>query len=212
MAKDRTAYSDLDDFPVVQVIPDAAPDTAELYAANVLTVARSYVGRRELPGNRGPFVSMLLTFTEWTQGPAPWCAAFVVYVLHQAAAELGLVSTCPKHWKHAIGAARLWRFARAHPELCEMIYDDRDLRPGDVVVMGRDADDAIAIRNGRLRKGHVYLAATLCRGSYGWHGSIEGNTNAKGSRDGDRVAEKFDERAFHDLRTVGGIRFFARRA
>ena len=63
-------------------------------------LAKQSVGVIETSPNWGKFVSVYLKFVG-IFGPAPWCASFVAYKIHQAAQVLGVESK----WLKGIGAA-----------------------------------------------------------------------------------------------------------
>jgi len=205
MARDETSFlGDLDCFPRVEVIPDAAPAPPD-YGVVTVETARKYVGTRELPGNRGPLIKAWLAAVD-VLVPSSWCTAFAVGCLQEAAQSMGLRSNCPTHFMAS--GAKLWRWARGHADQCDLIYDDRDLLPGDVVILGHTPEKRDRIRKGGLASGHTYIATTMIQDiATGVHGTVEGNTSPAGSREGDGVYER--SRTWFDSRVVGAIRFRA---
>lgn len=206
MAKDRTGFlSDLDAFPPIEVIPRESPPPLTLdqrYGSAIVSAARLLVGKREQRGNRGPFVARLLRAVGILD-PAPWCTAFAVDCCHVAAAAIGRRSNCPRY----ASGAKLWRWALRHREDVDLVELAEDLRPGDVVILGATAAKAARIRAGRLASGHTYISTSAAYGPQGIHDTVEGNTDASGSRDGGGVEERI--RAWSDPRLVGAIRFAA---
>jgi hypothetical protein len=174
------------------------------YGDAIVDVAISYLGKREIGNNSGPFVDRLLRYVGIYR-PAPWCTAAAVTILHEAAARLDGVSTCPK----AASGAKLWRWALRHPEACDIISEPEHLQAGDVVIMGATVRKADLIRLGKLASGHTWIAGSIASEieGGGYHVSFEGNTNLGGSRDGQGFMSR--TRTFIDPRVVGAIRFQA---
>lgn len=183
----------------------------ETYGNLVADVASSYVGHKEVGGNnRGAFVAACLRWAGFSD-PVPWCTSFAVRCLHEAAKALGLEVTCPTG-KVAAAGAKLWQWVMRDQGLSRrgiLILDPRDVRPGDILILGSNEASAKAIRRGSRRSGHT----AVCIGpvtDQGWVPTVEGNTNSGGSRDGDGVYTR--SRPWHNPRTVGAIRFNVRKA
>lgn len=129
-----------------------------------VTWAVSQLGVVEVGGNNcGPEVEAYLANVGLSAG-ASWCAAFVFTAFRRAAATSGGVNPCPKTG----GALKLWQLADKHFRLA-------DPARGRVFVMDHGSG-----------LGHVGLVEFVR--ADGSIDSIEGNTNAVGSRNGDRVA------------------------
>jgi len=134
----------------------------------LLTAARATLGVHEEGGrNRGPRID------EWNDAVhappgSPWCAAWT-HGMHEIAAKAcGIPNPCPR----TAGALKLWHMA---PEAAR-----RQLpAPGDVFVL--DTGDPGGF-------GHVGIVELVTPDGQTIV-SIEGNTNAAGSREGDRVAK-----------------------
>jgi hypothetical protein len=138
-----------------------------------LAIAASKLGVREIGGkNRGPEVERFLANVGLPPGQ-PWCMAFVACCFGDAAAELGIVNPLPKTgsvlgmWKRSPDT---WK--RRHPErgaifvhLVNMADPESHGHCGLVEDFGRSVDGD-------------YLV------------TLEGNTNAAGSREGDSVLRK----------------------
>lgn len=137
------------------------------FASLLLDAARATLGVREDDGkNRGPHVDAWNAMVHAPPG-SPWCAAWV-YAMHQAVADtLTIDNPCPR----TAGALKLWHKA---PESCR-----RELpAPGDVFVL--DTGDPGGF-------GHVGIVES-CSPAGDAVTTIEGNTNAAGSREGNCVA------------------------
>jgi hypothetical protein len=129
-----------------------------------LHVARSYLGQREIPENRGPFVFRLLAAVG-IHVPAPWCGAFVSVVLMEAGVPREKLPKNPAR-------VRSWRnWAKAL---------------GRIVHRPRRGDLFLWVNaNGTGHIGFVVeVRGTEIR-------TFEGNTNDAASREGDRVAEQW---------------------
>jgi hypothetical protein len=129
-----------------------------------LVWAASHVGVKESGGkNRGPEVNTWLANVHQSPG-APWCCAFAVSALMAGASMLGIRCTAPitasclQLWSRSVN----WQVA-GNP------------RPGDVYVLDHGQG-----------KGHVGIVETV--DDLQVLTEISGNTNAVGSREGDRVA------------------------
>jgi hypothetical protein len=167
-----------------ELFADAAPanDTAPSpLLAQALEVASSQKGVREKGGpNRGPEVEAYLARVG-LGGGRPWCQAFVYWCFDEAAKALGAANPVVKtagvldQWAKSPIDARV--YARA-------AFDDpRLIRPGAIFIVDHGSG-----------KGHTGLVTRVLAGEIG---TIEGNTNARGSREGDGVYEK--------TRTIGSI-------
>ena len=134
----------------------------------LLTAARITLGVQEEGGkNRGHQIDGWNRDVGVPLG-SPWCAAWVYGMHREAATILGVPNPCPK----TAGALKLWHLA---PEACRRPIP----APGDVFVL--DTGDPGGY-------GHVGIVE-LVTPDGGTVVSIEGNTNAAGSREGDRVAK-----------------------
>lgn len=161
------------------------------YAARVVEAARSQLGVREVGRNRGPAVDEYVRAVGLDpSGRHPWCMAFVYWCHAKAAAELGGTTSCPR----TAGAVKSWQLARKRRVLTflpeHVLYGAIELRPGDQFVRVRHGhpEDVAPALAGRLRRGHTGIVVKV--GSSGQVQTIEGNTNAAGSREGDGVYEK----------------------
>jgi hypothetical protein len=138
------------------------------FADALIRAAAAEVGVREDGGrNRGPRVDEYLRAARLdpAAGSYPWCAAFVVWCAQKAAAELGVACPLPRVASvHGLWEKSRLSFRRALPE------------PG-----------AIFLRDAGGGKGHAGIVVAVGDSIVG---TVEGNTNAAGSREGDCVARK----------------------
>ena len=128
-----------------------------------LTIAATQLGQKESRPNSGPMVDQYLQAVGLEPGNS-WCAAFVFWCFQMAANALDMLNPCPKTG----GVLRLWELA---PDPSKMRHPTR----GAIVIMDHGKGH-----------GHTGLVETVNGG--GLIETIEGNTNAAGSRNGDRVA------------------------
>jgi cell wall-associated NlpC family hydrolase len=156
--------------------------------ALLLIIARKELGVKELPpgSNRGPRVEGYLKSVHLGPGYA-WCAAFVYWCFEQASAGLNRVNPLPRtgscldHWNKTRGQKITSQQALTDPTLIE---------PGDVFI----------IRSKGI-KGHTGIVVGICDG---YIHTIEGNTNAFHSSEGEGVLEL--QRKIESI-NVGFIRY-----
>lgn len=139
------------------------------YTARVIAIARDNIGVRETPGkpNRGPAVDMFIREAglDPERGSYPWCVAFLQYCFRQAARDLGVV---PYPIPRTASVSKLWSMtAQLH--------------------VGRPIVGSIFCMDHGAGKGHAGLVVDVVEGR---SVTIEGNSNAAGSRDADRVVER----------------------
>jgi peptidoglycan hydrolase-like protein with peptidoglycan-binding domain len=145
-------------------------------------VALSQEGVRETAPNRGPEVDAYIERVGLDPTRAlSWCAAFVYWSYDEAAAKLKIADPCFKtggvlnHWAKCPPAARVYaQDAFDNPAL---------IRPGAIFIVDHGGG-----------KGHTGIVTRVADGQIG---TIEGNTNRAGSREGDGVYQK--------TRTIGSI-------
>lgn len=134
----------------------------------LLRAARATIGWREEAPNDAPFIRTWLAAVG-VHKPAPWCMAGV-YAWFQAAAEAcGVSNPCPR----TASSQTFWAAVPEHQRHHEPL-------PGDVAAFRSVTDHA---------RGHVALVEYNLVTLPGHVHTIEGNSNAAGSRNGDRVAE-----------------------
>ena len=146
-------------------------------AETAVQIALSYDGVREVGGNnRGPDVEMFQASIGLEPGD-PWCAAFVCFCIKKAALSLGME---PK-FQYGGSVYKLWT---RNPDL-------QVAEPG---------QNCIFLLNHGLSKAGVRIGHTgFCVGrnpdNFDTLETMEGNTNAAGSRDGDGCYHKSREMA-----------------
>lgn len=182
-------------FPLFRPDPDdkhPAPkaDPKQTFAGLLVEIARSQIGTRETGNNTGPVIRRYQAATWLPPGPWPWCAAFVCWCVQQAleAAPARGITVPPQFRRPTTAGAydfENWATDR-HPETGKPLRRSggpeagvtmvrrptvRDLRPGDIVTF--------------LPMSHIGIVSGPA--SDGYLMTIEGNTNAAGSREGDGV-------------------------
>lgn len=137
--------------------------------AQVLEVAASQVGVRELGRNRGPMVDEYLRAAglDPDKGSYPWCAAFVVWCFRRAAFDLGVSNPIPR----TAAVHKLW--ARS-PEWAQV------QRPTTGAIFCIDHGHGL---------GHAGLVEEI--DGTGNLVTIEGNTSRDGGREGDGVWRRY---------------------
>lgn len=137
----------------------------------VLRHARSYLGVHEEPpgSNDGPLIRQWL-YNVSVDEPAPWCAAFAYSMFAYAAGECGLANPVPK----TAGALRMW-------ELADERYRQHYPSVGSIVVFQHLTADGKPDGHG-----HVGIVSKVQDDLVS---SIEGNSDAHGSRTGGSVVE-----------------------
>ena len=142
-------------------------------ASKIVQIAQSYVGQREVAGNRGwkdKAFEAKMKATGWQPGDA-WCAFFTELV-----------------WTEAFkGTSHVARFVALFSPSATATFSNfsgsqeyktgRTPRPGALAVW----------RYGTGWKGHIGIVESVEKGAMK---TIEGNTNAAGSREGVMVARK----------------------
>ena len=162
----------------------------------IIVIAKSYLGQKEKPNNSGfldPGFEAKMRAQGWRPGYA-WCAIFTRLVWIEAYQQLepAKVSVLAKLFSPGV-LATYNQFKTAGKTVTTP-------QPGDVVIF----------RHGRTVNGHAGIVIEVGPGNR--ITTIEGNTNAEGGREGDRVAVKsrklnqpFQE---HGLNLVGFVRPF----
>jgi CHAP domain len=133
---------------------------------DVLKTARAQVGYREKSGNRSKF-------GDWYGADGqPWCAMFVSWVFAQAGQPLPDAQSANGFAQVRTG----WAYAKKHDRITWKP------QPGDIFLIRSSG-----------QKGHTGLVVSVDydkRGNATVIHTIEGNTNAAGSREGTSVLEK----------------------
>lgn len=164
--------------------PAAQPAVAGRFADRLVRIAEAEVGVREVPpdSNRGPRVEQFQQST-WLAGSGwPWCAAFVCWAVREAMASEKFEWVRPQ----TAGAWDFERWAREQPGGLKLLRGSTPAKKGDILV---------------YTFSHIGIAAADMTG--GLVATIEGNTNAEGSREGGGVYRQ--TRSKEQIRSI--IRF-----
>lgn len=147
-------------------------------ADRICEVAAREVGNREQGGaNRGPEIDQYVTEGGGQLGDR-WCAFFVRWVVERACAQLNM----PNPLKRTGSAYRMVSTAPLHMHTAEPVR-------GALFFHDSDTDDVGG-------PGHCGIVEHVDHGDLI---TIEGNTNDKGSRDGDGVLRKIRPRAYANM-------------
>lgn len=134
-----------------------------ILSATVLDIARTQVGVHEEGGNnRGPDVAAYLGSVGLDPGYA-WCSAFLFWCFKAAAAKTGLVNPYPK----TASSLKVWTFAEP---ICRL---------------SNPTAGAVYVLRHSPTTGHVGIVESCEDGVIV---EISGNTNERGSREGNAVA------------------------
>lgn len=150
--------------------------------------------------------------TQKSGPPSAWCS----YCVCTALLTAGDLSQKTLSLKVSGGVAKLWNRNPSNQIAIDIIRDiykregRLDIKPGDLILRARDEDDADQMGRGAIVLGHVAMLTGefLVLDTHVYLGTVEGNTNAAGSRDGDCVALRtgYDGWDLSDPRIVGIIR------
>ena len=151
-----------------------APIAVNGNVSSIIARARGEIGVVETSTNQGPGIAKYWAATTYTSGysaRAPWCAAFVSWCVQAA----GIFSENDRPKSAAAyrgGGYEAW--ARSKSNICTLSISPRSIRTGDIVIFSFS---------------HIGIATSDSDAS-GKFSSIEGNTDAAGSREGNGVWEK----------------------
>lgn len=158
--------------------------------AKLLAVAHAEANAqvRETGGsNRGARVEMYQRAAALGPGD-PWCAAFVAWCMMQATAG----ATKAPAWCSGSAITTWHKGSRAAGDANIAVPTDPNVAlrvaPGWIWVRAKDAKGATDAARGLWVQGHCGIVVAV--DAAGFH-TIEGNTNAAGSREGDGVYRKF---------------------
>lgn len=157
-------------------------------ASKIIAIATSYIGNIEKKGNQGFFNA---DFEKKLRGVgfytgAPWCAFFTKLVYMEAYADNKALRLCVANNSNGSALETL----RNHENNGTFAISEVP-KPGAIVVW----------RMGTGKSGHhgIVVSVDLKTNTMT---TIEGNTNASGSREGDRVAQKL-RTVTRDFQTAG---------
>ena len=186
--------------------PAAAAPAAPVAPLNVTEAALALIatataeankGVREVGKNAGPDVEKYLHCLGMTKG-SPWCAAFVSWCVMQSR---GLAK--PPKWCSGSAVSLFQMSGKNAVKVTPLDADFKSkVKPGMIWSRAQDPAAAAAARKGSWCQGHTGIVVAV--DDIGWH-TIEGNTNAAGSREGDGVYRKTHKWADAEIvgKTVG---------
>jgi hypothetical protein len=148
-----------------------------LLAPKIVEIALKEVGVEEVDGtNCGPRVNQYKAATNLPpEEPWPWCAAFVCWVVREAMKATGIKETATFKRPTTAGAWNLENWSLKQDNSTQTRKPHRgDIKPGDIVV---------------FTFSHVGFAVGE-PDEEGYVSTLEGNTDAAGSREGGGVFRK----------------------
>lgn len=155
-------------------IKAVATEIYKALADRTLEIAKKEVGVAEEKENWGKRVAEYLKEAQ-VKTPAPWCAAFCNWVAKRAATDLGIDSPLEKVPLQAYVQSYFDYFNKQGK-----VVPAAKAKPGDLIVLWYPS---------LKRYGHIGIVEKVDV-KKGIAYTIEGNTNAAGSREGEQVAAK----------------------
>ena len=184
--------------PAAPAAPAAPLNITEAALALIATAtAEANKGVREVGKNAGPDVEKYLHCLGMTKG-SPWCAAFVSWCVMTSR---GLAK--PPKWCSGSAVSLFQMSGKNAVKVTPVDADYKSkVKPGYIWSRAQDATAAAAARKGSWCQGHTGIVVAV--DAMGFH-TIEGNTNAAGSREGDGVYRKLHKWSDAELigKTVG---------
>ena len=184
--------------PAAPAAPAAPINVTEAALALIATAtAEANKGVREVGKNAGPDVEKYLHCLGMTKG-SPWCAAFVSWCVMTSR---GLAK--PPKWCSGSAVSLFQMSGKNAVKVTPVDADYKSkVKPGYIWSRAQDATAAAAARKGSWCQGHTGIVVAV--DAMGFH-TIEGNTNAAGSREGDGVYRKLHKWSDAELigKTVG---------
>ena len=169
--------------PAAPAAPAAPINVTEAALALIATATgEANKGVREVGKNAGPDVEKYLHCLGMTKG-SPWCAAFVSWCVMTSR---GLAK--PPKWCSGSAVSLFQMSGKNAVKVTPVDADYKSkVKPGYIWSRAQDATAAAAARKGSWCQGHTGIVVAV--DATGFH-TIEGNTNAAGSREGDGVYRK----------------------
>lgn len=162
-----------------------------IVADEAVRIAVGYIGNKEEPAgsNAGPFVEACLKTVGLGKG-FPWCAAFTYRVFSEACKLAGVANFLPRTG-HVLTC---WRDVAAERKILAKNATRATVKSGYLGIMNYGGG-----------KGHIFIVESVSVTDKGliFH-TIEGNTDAGGSRTGGMVCRQ--TRYLMDKRVTGFIR------
>lgn len=160
-------------------------------ADEAVRIAVAYIGNKEIPAgsNAGPFVEACLKTVGLGKG-FPWCAAFTYRVFNEACALAGVANFLPRTG-HVLTC---WRDTVVDRKISAKNATKDTIKPGYLGIMNYGGG-----------RGHIFIVESVSVTDKGltFH-TIEGNTDAGGSRTGGMVCRQ--TRYLMDKRVIGFIK------
>ena len=195
-----TADGKLGPGTLAALCPPKALNITEAALALISTAtAEANKGVRETGKNAGEDVEKYLHCLGMTKG-SPWCAAFVSWCVMTSR---GLAK--PPKWCSG-SAVSLYQVARNYKSCVYVVPTEMEyqanVKPGYIWSRAQDGAAAAAARKGQWCQGHTGIVVAVDDIAFY---TIEGNTNAAGSREGDGVYRKTHKWSDAELigKTVG---------
>lgn len=140
-------------------------------ADTALLIAHSYIGQKEIPAgsNAGEFVEGCLKLVGLGKGYA-WCMAFVYRCYHEAAQKLGIENPVPK----TAGVLKCLQLTKKDKVIYKKNATISNIKAGSQFIMD-------------YGKGLGHTGIVVSFNTDGTFTTIEGNTDANGSRTGGMV-------------------------
>jgi hypothetical protein len=170
--------------PPAPAAPPAPPlnVTEAALALIAAATAEANKGVREVGKNAGPDVEKYLHCLGMTKG-SPWCAAFVSWCVMSSR---GLAK--PPKWCSGSAVSLFQMSGKKAVKVTPLdVGYQTKVKPGYIWSRAQDPAAASAARKGVWCQGHTGIVVAV--DAVGFH-TIEGNTNAAGSREGDGVYRK----------------------
>ena len=188
-------------FKAPPAAPDAPAEPLNITEAALALIATATAevnkGVREVGKNAGADVEKYLHCLGMTKG-SPWCAAFVSWCVMTSR---GLAK--PPKWCSGSAVSLFQMSGKNAVKVTPVDADYKSkVKPGYIWSRAQDATAAAAARKGSWCQGHTGIVVAV--DAIGFH-TIEGNTNAAGSREGDGVYRKLHKWSDAELigKTVG---------
>jgi hypothetical protein len=169
--------------PAAPAAPAAPLNVTEAALALIAAAtAEANKGVREVGKNAGPDVEKYLHCLGMSKG-SPWCAAFVSWCVMSSR---GLAK--PPKWCSGSAVSLFQMSGKNAVKVTPLDAGDQTkVKPGYIWSRAQDPAAASAARKGSWCQGHTGIVVAV--DAVGFH-TIEGNTNAAGSREGDGVYRK----------------------
>lgn len=178
---------------------------------NLVDIALKEVGVREVPinSNRGARVEDFQKYVgAWLVGSA-WCAAFVAWCFGQAYPGANPAG------KQSAAIMGFWTRNKDRGDFVRFLASDvksgkYKIEPGDLFVLCSDPAKVPGVQSGVIKghTGHVGICDGVMLNATKF-GTVEGNTNEAGSREGGGVYHR--SRSLDEAKLVGFVRYLGKK-